>query len=220
MHHATQLQPIGGIFLHENADFGASIKEMTDLADGIRKSKMPPQIPIAKAQQMIRLIDKAVAKFQENGNRIINDGASYFVRDPLRAAVRQVGHEYTSKVTNKLTASVNAAAARGETTVASHEFNYRSMPLMLYAIANGYDTLSLIDSFKPWFLKMVPSYTIGIFGAIAKLVVSVAVFVARTLTAAIEAASKTTETIIALLKWGSVAGGLYLLYGALKPEKK
>ncbi len=27
------------------------------------------------------------------------------------------------------------------------------------------------------------------------------------------------ETIITMMKWGSVAGGLYLLYGALKPEK-
>jgi hypothetical protein len=27
------------------------------------------------------------------------------------------------------------------------------------------------------------------------------------------------QTIITIMKWGSVAGGLYLLYGALKPEK-
>jgi hypothetical protein len=27
------------------------------------------------------------------------------------------------------------------------------------------------------------------------------------------------DTLITVLKWGSVAGGLYILYGALKPEK-
>lgn len=219
--YATQTQQsVGGLFFHEEANFGKSIKEMRDIADGIRASRLPVQISLYDAKKLIALTTKAVNAFQSGASKVINDGGSAFVRPAMRAVAKEVQNDYNSKIVQRLGGIVNAAAGQGKNTVSSYEFNYRALPLMLGNIANAYETLAEIDDMKPWFLKMVPSYTIGVFVSIGNKVINIATFTASALKNAISAASKTAEIVITVLKWGSIAGGLYLLYGVLKPKKE
>lgn len=211
---------VGGFLFHEEADFDADIENLKGIAEGIRTSTMPPQITIAQAKKLIDLTTRAVNDFQKRASVIINDSGSAFVRPAMRSAAKVVQRDYEDKIQRNLGGIVKAAVSQGKSTVDSFRFNYRDIHGMIMSIAFAYEALKEIDDMKPWFVKLMPSLVVGVVALIGNAVMSTALFSSDLLKQAVRAASTGTAMLIAALKWGSIAGGLYLLYGTLKPKAK
>lgn len=208
--------PVGGLFFHETADFAGEIRKMRNIGNGILKSVLPPEITLTQADRMISTITRAEREFQKNAANIINDPGSAFVRDQLKFSARVVTHDYDAKI-GKLKELVGSARSQGKSTVPSNLFK-PNLALMLFSIAGAYEALEEIDSYKPWWLRMQPSYIVGLMATVGNSVANAATFVGSTLSSAIDAASTGTQMMISILKWGSVAGGLYLLFKTLEPS--
>ena len=200
----TKKQQLGGIIFHEAAldDRRADVNKMIAVAEAINKSQMPDQISIASAEELVSKVTKAYNEFQNRALIVINDSASAGVRPAMRSAALAVQREYEQRILGGLLVTINQAKAQGKSTVPSFRFNHRDIHLTMLMIAHGYEALAEIESFKPWFIKMLPSF-----------------MTAEGLKSTLNAVGSGLDVLITMLKWGSVAGGLYLLYGALKPKK-
>lgn len=221
MYHQTQ-QSVGGFFFQETADFAGEIRKMNNVAEGIRKTRLPSEITIAQANRMISTVTRAAQEFQKKAAVIINDRGSAFVRDDLKASARAVQRSWEGKIRDRLMPRVAAAVSQGKATVTSGAYSDGftfNIATMLFDIAGGYEALERIDSYKPWWLKMAPSYMVGLMAAVGNAVANAAAWVSDLLGKTLDEIGKGTQMLIAVLKWGSIAGGLYLLYGALKPKK-
>ena len=220
----TKKQQLGGIIFHEAAldDRRADVNKMIAVANAIDKSQMPDQISITSAEELVSKVTKAYNEFQNRALIVINDSASAGVRPAMRSAALAVQREYEQRILGGLLVTINQAKAQGKSTVPSFRFNHRDIHLMMLMIAHGYEALAEIESFKPWFIKMLPSFMIGMFvsiGRVVQRIIEIAGMTAEGLKSTLNAVGSGLDVLITILKWGSVAGGLYLLYGALKPEK-
>jgi hypothetical protein len=223
MHHQQTQQPTGGIFFQETSDFKGEILKMTNVANGIAKTGLPAQITIAQANKMISTTTRAVDEFRQKAYVVINDWGSAFVRDDMKRLVDHVQWNWGRSIRDRLGGRVAAAVAAGKKTVASGRYQEgftNNIANMLHGIAGGYEMLEEMEDAKPWFIKMLPSYMVGLMAAVGNAVASAAIFVSEVLRTTLDEIGKGTRLLINVLKWGSVAGGLYLLYGALKPEGK
>jgi hypothetical protein len=218
MHHHTQ-QAVGIWPFSSAVNFDKSNKEMTDIANAINRSKMPAQIPITQAQQLVDKTNKTVNRFVSDAQPVIENSPG--VRDSLRAAVRVVVRDQEQKM-GRLQGIINTARAQGQTTVASFQFNHRDIPLMLHSVVGGYEAVQFIDEAKPFLVRSMP-FTVGLFvtvGRVVEAIVGAAQATYSGLKAGVDAAASGTQMMIDILKWGSVAGGLYLLYKTLEPGSK
>jgi len=220
----SNYQPTGGIIFHEAAlnDRKEDIEKMRRVAWAIHESEMPSRISVQNAQELIDKVTRAANEFQKRASVIINDSASAGVRPAMKAAALAVKRAYDADVAGTLQNLVNQARAQGIGTVPSFRFNHRDVHLTLLAISNGYESLALIESYKPWFIKMMPSFMIGMFvsvGRVVEKIIAIAGGAYEGLKKVLDDTSTGIEMLISVLKWGSVAGGLYLLYRALEPKK-
>ncbi len=217
MYHQTQ-QAVGIWPFKSAVDFSESNAKMTDIAWAINRSSMPPQISISSAKKLIAEVAEATSRFAADAKPVI--ASSPGVRDSLRAAVKAVQRDFNTKI-GRLKNIIGAAEAQGRNTVPSFRFNHRDIHLMMLSIVGGYEAVQFIDEAKPFLVRSIP-FTIGIFVAIGNLVqiiIGVHQSIVSGLKQGIEAAGSGMDKFIAMVKWGSIAGGLYLLYGVLKPKK-
>lgn len=217
MYHQTQ-QAVGIWPFKSAVDFSESNAKMTDIAWAINRSNMPAQISIKDARKLIAGVTKAISQFASDAKPVI--ASSPGVRDSLRAAVKAVQWDFDTKI-GRLKSIIRTAEAQGKNTVPSFQFNHRDIHLTLLSIVGGYEAVQFIDEAKPFLVRSVP-FMIGIFVGIANVVqniIGIAKSIASGLNQGIKAAGSGMDKLITMLKWGSVAGGLYLLYGALKPKK-
>jgi hypothetical protein len=213
-------RPVEGWFFQDSANFEAQIAELDRIAWGIDKSQMAAQIPIATAKAMVSKTTRAMQTFLGNANKVINAGGSAFVRPALRAASKAVQRDYEDKIQGRLQGIIRAAESQGQKTVSSFRFNHRDIHLMLLSIVGGYEALSRIDGFKPWWLQMQPDFMIGLFASVARAAISVSTFVWEGLQEAVDRAGSTIDTITTLVKIGIGAGILYLLKETLEAANK
>jgi hypothetical protein len=220
--HRRQLQPaMGGIFFADKEDFSTQIEKIRRIAEGIRATKMPEQISVTRAKELItrtldatgNLVDKAIA--------MTKDITNVFVSDDIAASARAVQRAVTKKIIKELLVEViQPAVAAGRTTVPSSRFGPNISSVLLNVVFS-YEALQQIDAAKPFIIRNMPA-TLSLIAKIGSVVIilgNIAGSVASGLKEAVEAAASGTRLMIEILKWGSIAGGLYLLYGALKPEK-
>jgi hypothetical protein len=223
MTHAIQPRPVDGWFFQETADFPFEIKKMRDIADAISKTPLPAEITIAKANRMISTATRAAQEYRKKAYVIINDSGSAFVRSDMKRLADSVQYDWERKIRDRLMKRVAAAVSAGKKTVAVGRYQesfQNNIATMLFNIVGGYEMLEEMESYKPWWLKMQPSYMVGLMATVGNAVANAATVVSEVLESAIDAAASGTKMMISILKWGSVAGGLYLLYKTLDPGKK
>lgn len=209
-----------GIWPFKDAvDYSEDTKKMEAIAWAINSSQMPSEISISQAEKLMADVKRAVDRFVSDAQPVIENSPG--VRDSLRAAVKVVTNDYRDNIEGRLRSIINQSKAQGIATVPSFRFNHRDIHLTLLSVVHGYEAVQFIDEAKPFLVRSMP-FTMGIFvviGRAVEAIVGVTQAVISGLGVAVKAAASGTEMLISILKWGSVAGGLYLLYGALKPEK-
>jgi hypothetical protein len=222
MHTLTQRTPVSGWLIQETADFPGEIKKMRDIANGILKTGLPAEIPIAQADRMISTTTRAAQEFQKKANVIINDPGSAFVRSQLKSSAASVQWDWERKIRDRLMPRVAQAKSQGKATVTNGSYQNSftfNIATMLFNIVGGYEALEEVDSYKPVWLRMAPSYMVGLMATVGFAVANAAQYVADLLNNALDAAGKGSQMLIDILKWGSIAGGLYLLYKTLDPNQ-
>ena len=182
---------------------------------------MPENIPLSKAKDLVDRTVRAVSGFTDDGIRMSKDPTNFAVSSQILSATNAVQRDLESKVIVRLVIGViRPAQQAGRKTVPSRLFG-PNIASMLMSVVFGYEALGQIDSAKPFLIRNMPG-TLNLIAKIGLVAISIGNMVGAVtdgLKAAVDAASSITEMMIAALKWGSVAGGLYLLYGALKPQK-
>lgn len=214
---AHQQHSLGGLF--SSADYGTEIKKMRAIAVGIRNTPMPAEIPLSKAEDMYLQTLKASGRFVDEGIKMHSDIGNLLAAESIFSTVRIVQHDQ-KKMNDRLFYSIiRPARAAGQTMVPSAPFK-RETSALLMSVVFGFEALEDIDAAKAWWMRgadfgIILSFMV-LAGRAANAVSSV---VYEPLRDALKAATSATEMLITAMKWGSIAGGLYLLYGALKPEK-
>jgi hypothetical protein len=218
-------QATGITFWWETVDFGSTVRKIRNLAAGIRAAQLPPEIPTHRAKQMIQ---EAAAAQGLLGNKILSMGAgitNHFIAGKVMA-VQKALHSATVPIFNSLFINlVRPAINAGRPTVPSTPFQ-REIPRYLEAIATGYESLQRIDEesglLERAFRKDPFTTTVmNKLADVSQVFVDLATAITEPLKKAVDAASSGARTLEAILKWGSIGGGLLLLYWyVLKPDKK
>lgn len=182
---------------------------------------MPAEIPLPKAKELVTATLNAVSSFTNKAIEMSRGATSVFVSGRIAAASSAVTRDLQTKINQRLLHGLILPAQRaGRTTVPSRLFP-SNISLMIDSVADGYESLEHIDEIKPFLIRNMP-FTLSLIAKIGSVAVAIGKIIGAAvegLQAAVDAVSSGTEMLITALKWGSIAGGLYLLYGALKPEK-
>lgn len=197
----------------------SELKEKTQsiraIADGIERTELPNNaILVSDVKKLIALSSKAIVDFAQVSAQAAS--AAPEIRDRILSSREAVQLDYKRKIVDRLEPAIKGRsdkeAIRGSLVTAN-------VGLLLRSIAAGYEALAFFVQIRPSFLSILPSSAIGVIVDIGELVVKIAKFVAKTLEDGLNNIKKFTLTLLDILKWGSVAGGLYLLYGVLKEDK-
>lgn len=189
----------------------SKVGELRNLALKIEKAPMPDQIPITQAQDLINKTNAAFNKFVSDAQPAIESNVRE-AREVLQSAVREVRRSHASKV-GQVQKAIISAQYEGKNTISSWRVP-QNIANTLLNIVYGYESILIVTDAKPWFLKM--PYMIDAFEAVAQ---SVDVIAAGVKGAAM-IVSGTADFTISLLKWGSLAGIVYLLYRTSEESKK
>lgn len=205
----------GGLFA-ESEDFSKQISLMKQIAEGISQARFSAEIPLSKAEEMTQLAIKAAQEFSDEAFRMMDDVTNFAVREQIAFIGGDVMKDLTKFIFLRLDREVlNPAKAAGAKTVPSDPFR-RNIPAMLRRIIGGYEAFEELDEMKPFFVRNMPA-TLRFFAKMGQVASTVGV-VTQSLKNAVDAAFSMTSMLVDMLKWGTIAGGLYLLYTALKPE--
>jgi hypothetical protein len=204
-------QPVQGLFFDDKQDFSGDIQKIRSVAEAIRATPMPERISVAKARLMVDRAGQVFAGFDAQVRRMLGDSSNQFVAPQIESTRTHLASEMRKKITNSL-----VPLLRGP-TVPSRDFQ-RSISSFLMSVVFAFESLQFIDDAKPFLIRTMP-FTVSLFVAIGRAVELASGTVFGPLKAAVDAADKSFGMMIEALKWGSIAGGLYLLYKAIEPKK-
>jgi hypothetical protein len=216
------LNPLSpGNIAAQSAETAKKLTELKQKADAIRimasaieKADLPQGIPVADTKRLIDLSTKAVVDFAQVSAQAAS--AAPEIEDRILSSRSIVQQDYQQKITNRLVPAIKGKSDR-ETIRGSLVTS--NVGLLLRSIAGGYETLGFFVSIRPGFLSILPSSAMKVIVDIAELVAKVAKVITEAFKEALNNVKKFTIGFMEILKWGTIAGGLYLLYEVLKEEK-
>jgi len=202
----------------ESEDYGDEIKKIRAISEGFRAVQLPEQIPLSTAKRIFTDVLQAAGEFTHEVEVETGKTGNIFVHEQIAARGFSVMHD-VQKMNSKLIPIIHKAMDEGASMVPSGQFKYQAI-LITSSIAASYEALAEIHDAKPWFLRGA-----GVDAVIKSLVSAgravqfVAAYTVDPLKNALDAADDTMAKMITVLKWSSVAGGLFLLYRAIEPKK-
>jgi hypothetical protein len=198
-----------------------NVKQMERLAFEVERAPMPQQIRLYNAELLVSRARAAYEQFVKRANAVINESSSYGVRSLMRKHLNAVTDSYQRKI-GRVQTAINQAKAQGLKEI-SGKYVAANTGLLLHDITGGYAAFAEIESYKPWFIKMMPELMLKLFVKLAEaveVIIKYAGIIWDALTNTIDNIGRGTSILIDILKWGTLAGGLYLLYRTLEPKER
>lgn len=218
-HQQTALNGIFSSF--DPASTNEMASSIDQIAEGIRSSQMPPVISKSKADNMVVLVKSAVADYMRVA--IKAQEAMPEIGGRVASARSAVLNDFNRIIKGRVEPAVAKAKAgtpevEGTRVLAGVPSNFMkgNIALMLNSIAGGYKALAFFEEIRPGFL-FVPG--MGTVVKIAEAFVDTAVAVSDALKKGLKQAQKGANVMMEMLKWGTLAGGFYLLYKTMQPEE-
>lgn len=210
----SQLQATG--LWWQKADFSEEVAEMGGIASAIRDAPLPDQIPLKDAEELFSRALKASGRFVSQGMKAQADMGNLIASNAYYNSVRVVQRDQEKMISRLLYGIIQPARGSGVKTVASAPFKKETSTLLM-SVVYGFEALEEIDAAKTWWLRGSElSFILSLF-------VSAGVYTNKLTTYLYEPLAKlnsSMDKIVTLLKWGSIAGGMYYLSKALKPKAK
>lgn len=210
-------QPVQGVLFADAEDFSEDVKKIRAIAEAIRAAPMPERIPVAKAELLLDRVFQISRNFSDQTERMVKDITNIFVSPRITFTQSSVHNDFLKKINPLVFDVIRPAKARGEATVPSNQLQ-RNVSSFLMSVVFGFEALQQIDEAKPFLIRNMPG-TLSLFVSLGRAAELVSEFVFEPLKQALNAAGDSMKMLIEIIKWGSVAGGLYMLYKALEPKK-
>jgi hypothetical protein len=211
-----QPQPVGSLAsITRTVPLQQKIQSIGGIAEGIRTMKLDIGMPIPEALKLVDLATKATKDYVATANKVAARMPE--ISDRVIASRRVVEEDFRRIINNRLLPGIRGVPP-GQTNVNGPVIT-ANISLMLFSIMHGYEALLFFEEIRPGALDLIPASAMQVMVTIAETVASLS----STLTAAfknsLDLAKKASSGLLSLLKWGTVAGGLYLLYEVLKPKE-
>jgi hypothetical protein len=213
-----QAQSLAGELLPPGptGEYIRKIREIKGVAEGIRTMEFRAiGMKITDVYRLLKMMSDVTSAYVRTAHKAIQ--AMPEISDRVESSMRVVQFDF-QRIDGRLQEGIRLAISNGQTQV-NGPVVAANVSLMLLSVAHGYEALLFFESIRPAYLDLVPDSVMRFVVDIAELVASIASSVSKAFTEAVEAAKKSAGWTLAMLKWGAVAGGLYLLYGVLKPEE-
>jgi hypothetical protein len=216
--HQLGKQPVGG-WGEWTSPITKKIASIQGMAEGIRTMKTARGMSLGDARELVRLATKATNSFLATAKDAAED--AFLISDQIISVRTAVSRQYAKAIKINITDAINRAAAPGGAGVVAGPIVTANVALMLDGIAGGYQQLEFFKDIRPAFIEsMIPPWTMNTIVRIAELVMEIAEAVGAAFKNAFNFAKSASLGLLDFLKWGSIAGGLYILYDVLKPENK
>jgi hypothetical protein len=197
------------------AELKSKIDAIEKVSEGIRASEIPNQIAASDAKKLADLATKALLNYVQVAAKAAQ--AMPEIRDRIMSSRESVQRDYLRMIKGRI---LDPALKVGPEGAVDGSMVKANIALFLNHVAGGYGALLFFEEIRPGFLDMIPSSVMRVIIDIGELIVKIAKFVAKTLKDGLDDAKKFVLTLVDVLKWGTIAGGLYLLYGVLKEKDK
>jgi hypothetical protein len=187
------------------------VRAIEAMAEGIRTAEVPAAMSVSSARTLVNLASQVFHQYDKAASDAIKSMPE--IEDRIRFSRNSIVDDFDRMIIGRiLNALPGRSTVNGRTVVAN-------VGLFLNHVAGGYEALAFFEDIRPGVLNLIPDAALRVIIDIAEFVADIAEVVSAALEAAINAGEKLTFGLIDLLKWGTIAGGLYLLYGVLKEDK-
>jgi len=181
------------------------------MAEGIRTAEVPAAMPVTAVKTLVALSTRIFNEYNKAAQQAINSMPE--IESRIRSSRNSIQDDFSRMIIGRIKNVIP-----GNTTL-NGRIVVANVGLFLNHVAGGYEALAFFEDIRPGFLNLIPDSAMRVIVDIAEFVAEIAEFISEGLEAGIKAGKALTFGLIDLLKWGSIAGGLYLLYGALKKDK-
>jgi hypothetical protein len=213
MHLAKGHRPVGALVLPNPSSIKLrqKVRAIEAMAEGIRTAEVPAAMPVAAVKTLVDLATRVFNEYNKAATKAISSMPE--IESRIRFSRNSIQDDFSRMIVGRIKNVIP-----GNTTL-NGRIVVANVGLFLNSVAGGYEALAFFEDVRPGVLNLIPDSVMRVVVDIAEFVAEIAEFISEGLKAGIDAGRKATSSLIDLLKWGSVAGALYLLYGVLKEDK-